>query len=343
MGSTMAAFLALLLLLLVLERGTAQLCTNTCTGANDEAFASDGDCDDGGPGAEFIVAGTSCPYGSDCADCGYRSLLTAPEPPPLPRPPPPSPPSGMPTCAEAFPFSAYDREACQENIDMLPIDIGVGGGIMLLLVLPNLCFYFGLVCKRWKKRPQNGRCPFTNEPSAHNKCRVCGTRVSNRAFVSSCTTSSSSTSGGVTTTTISTTYGWDHCVGCHFTKCFLALEIVLIGYFGLWVYTIIERSLAVSGATYRDERIRSLNVTIYALGVILALFGGAYIWCSRKLLLQFTCLTPLSFCCSRGCSSQPQARTQAVAAKAVPIAAVVAEPSPRPGGVEMASKAVESV
>jgi hypothetical protein len=38
------------------------LCTNTCE------FANDGECDDGGPGADF----DDCAYGSDCRDCGPR-------------------------------------------------------------------------------------------------------------------------------------------------------------------------------------------------------------------------------------------------------------------------------
>jgi len=37
-------------------------CGETCN------YASDGDCDDGGPGAEF----SACQRGSDCTDCGYR-------------------------------------------------------------------------------------------------------------------------------------------------------------------------------------------------------------------------------------------------------------------------------
>ena len=41
----------------------AQLCTNTCH------CASDGDCDDGGPGGEFSF----CALGTDCADCGPRT------------------------------------------------------------------------------------------------------------------------------------------------------------------------------------------------------------------------------------------------------------------------------
>ena len=38
------------------------LCTNTCR------FADDGECDDGGPGADYDL----CEYGSDCIDCGPR-------------------------------------------------------------------------------------------------------------------------------------------------------------------------------------------------------------------------------------------------------------------------------
>ena len=44
-------------------------CDDTCV------FASNGNCNDGGPGAEF----THCAYGTDCTDCGAR--YTAPPPP----------------------------------------------------------------------------------------------------------------------------------------------------------------------------------------------------------------------------------------------------------------------
>ena len=39
-------------------------CSNTCDNAND------GECNDGGPGAEF----TACNFGTDCNDCGQRSI-----------------------------------------------------------------------------------------------------------------------------------------------------------------------------------------------------------------------------------------------------------------------------
>jgi hypothetical protein len=51
-------------------------CLNTCP--YDPFVLSDGECDDGGPGAEYSV----CTYGTDCADCGPRT--TQPPSPPLP-------------------------------------------------------------------------------------------------------------------------------------------------------------------------------------------------------------------------------------------------------------------
>ena len=67
-------------------------CANTCQNARD------GNCDDGGPGAEF----SDCVYGTDCADCGFR-VLPPPPPPPVPTtsspplsPTPPPPPSPTP-------------------------------------------------------------------------------------------------------------------------------------------------------------------------------------------------------------------------------------------------------
>jgi len=57
-------------------------------------FASDGICDDGGPGAEY----PDCQYGTDCSDCGLRYVGLPPPSPPLspPPPPPPSPPPSQP-------------------------------------------------------------------------------------------------------------------------------------------------------------------------------------------------------------------------------------------------------
>ena len=74
----------------------APMCDNTCH------FASNGQCSDGGPGAEF----TACSLGTDCNDCGPRTLSSPPTPPPpsptepvslfdnpaLPSPTSPSPP-----------------------------------------------------------------------------------------------------------------------------------------------------------------------------------------------------------------------------------------------------------
>ena len=62
-----------------LEKGrrlqAAIVCIDSCR------YATDGDCDDGGPGAEYY----HCSLGFDCTDCGSR----APSPPLLPPSPPP--------------------------------------------------------------------------------------------------------------------------------------------------------------------------------------------------------------------------------------------------------------
>lgn len=47
-----------------------QTCENTCVGA--PAFASDGECDDGGEGRSYSF----CNQGTDCEDCGSRPLVT---------------------------------------------------------------------------------------------------------------------------------------------------------------------------------------------------------------------------------------------------------------------------
>ena len=46
-------------------------CSNTCN------YANDGECDDGGPGAEY----SECQLGTDCADC--TELITFPPSPPM--------------------------------------------------------------------------------------------------------------------------------------------------------------------------------------------------------------------------------------------------------------------
>ena len=47
--------------------GGSTICTNTCT-----LYASDGDCDDGGPNHDYSL----CDYGTDCDDCGVRDVCT---------------------------------------------------------------------------------------------------------------------------------------------------------------------------------------------------------------------------------------------------------------------------
>jgi len=50
------------------------LCTDTCTFSTTYPayYASNGLCDDGGPGSEYSRSATYCPFGSDCSDCGPR-------------------------------------------------------------------------------------------------------------------------------------------------------------------------------------------------------------------------------------------------------------------------------
>ena len=90
---------------------TPVMCSNTCPGYPD--WVSDGDCDDGGPGAEF----GDCLYGTDCTDCGPRVSV----PPFQPAAPPPSPPhhpgwvclntcdyAGGGSCSDGGPGSEFD-------------------------------------------------------------------------------------------------------------------------------------------------------------------------------------------------------------------------------------------
>ena len=92
---------------------TASLCTESCY------YSQDGDCDDGGSGAEF----TACTLGTDCTDCGTRVALEFPAPPPSLPPPwyfqefleadssPPTPP--LPTTLSCYSW-------CDEHLVELP-------------------------------------------------------------------------------------------------------------------------------------------------------------------------------------------------------------------------------
>jgi hypothetical protein len=48
-----------------LQIQTSEFCENTCI------FANDGECDDGGSNA----ASDFCEYGTDCEDCGLRTIV----------------------------------------------------------------------------------------------------------------------------------------------------------------------------------------------------------------------------------------------------------------------------
>ena len=67
--SRVASFQMLWLMLWYLPGCKCACCSNNCA-AYDVSFAYDGDCDDGGPGAEY----SACSSGFDCADCGNRCL-----------------------------------------------------------------------------------------------------------------------------------------------------------------------------------------------------------------------------------------------------------------------------
>jgi hypothetical protein len=286
---------------------SAQSCSSSCN------YANDGVCDDGGPGAEFDLSATSCLCGTDCGDCGvrYNCPATSTTASGLPPPPPsPSPPSragradlnGYTSCDEFM--SAYDREWCEENVAMLPIDAFVGGAFILFLALPHVCFYLGLCCKRWVRRGgSGGDCPFTGQSQPLNVCRVCKTRVGDRAFHRSCSITTESTSGNITTITTTTTHNWDHCIGCHLIKSQGFTVAILILMTGLWGVTLVERALAAWGLTWRDERVSSYGLIPYWLTAVLGLISWAVVWCHRKTLLKFTCLTPCGCCFAASSSS----------------------------------------
>ena len=88
-------------------------CSNTCHPANTnlDIQASDGLCDDGGPGAEWA----DCPYGTDCADCGMRC---GPMPPPEPPTPPP-PPLTTPCYCATMVVSSTDTNLLRVQADLM--------------------------------------------------------------------------------------------------------------------------------------------------------------------------------------------------------------------------------
>ena len=91
------------------QRTDATPCTESCN------YASDGDCDDGGPGSEY----SSCQLGTDCTDCGLSdwagSSPMAALPPMAPSVPltpslPPSPPAPPPLSPAPRTSSALSHE-----------------------------------------------------------------------------------------------------------------------------------------------------------------------------------------------------------------------------------------
>lgn len=87
-------------------------CTEECL------YASDGDCDDGGPGGEF----SSCFSGTDCTDCGIRDPLAR-----SPQSPSPPPPVSQPSClcgTNPTQYSAYNsNRACFGANDITNLEV----------------------------------------------------------------------------------------------------------------------------------------------------------------------------------------------------------------------------
>ena len=89
------------------------------------ADANDGDCDDGGDGAEFA----SCGFATDCNDCGVRTTLDFPPllPPSMPpRPSVPRPPASPPFPPVVPPIPAMPGGAYQEEV---AVDLTLGESI----------------------------------------------------------------------------------------------------------------------------------------------------------------------------------------------------------------------
>lgn len=116
-----------------------ELCTNTCR------FEGDGDCDDGGPGADYGL----CALGTDCRDCGPR----APEPDPEPEP-------------EPGPDPGPDPDPFPEPEPWQPPELGPGESCT------NTCRYAGDgQCDDGGPASQFGLCEFGTD------CEDCGVRV----------------------------------------------------------------------------------------------------------------------------------------------------------------------
>ena len=134
-----------LLILLHLRGTVGQNCFNTCL------FASDGECEDGGPGDEsaFIIW---CDLGTDCQDCGPRPPGPPPPPSPPPRPPRPPPPPRPPSRPPYPPDGLAEfGKAVVGTIIGVSVGVGVCGGLWLLL-----CMY---CCLRWCHKKAHGTPP----------------------------------------------------------------------------------------------------------------------------------------------------------------------------------------
>ena len=107
--------LAFVLSILAVQGQQSSVCTNACR------YASDSECDDGGPGSEYDM----CVCGTDCGDCGTRPSCIASPPPPSPSPPPPcyaygtnrcnASPSTSPPCSPSWSKRCREQRAAERR------------------------------------------------------------------------------------------------------------------------------------------------------------------------------------------------------------------------------------
>lgn len=94
-------------------------CSDTC------AYARDGECDDGAPGARTSL----CALGSDCSDCGPRGAVTPT-------------PDAMPACIASGSPCRYSADCC----DSLRCLVPVGGSIITDSPVCRTCLGSGGDC-----------------------------------------------------------------------------------------------------------------------------------------------------------------------------------------------------
>ena len=139
--------------------------SSTCATCDDSCdHASDGDCDDGGPGSRYEW----CSPGADCSDCGQRTVdevsdtpgsgtglsVWSSSPPPSPRPPPGSSYSGLFGSSDfAFGFIDERVDACADVVKFLESEkshlsgscVDVKAFIVLFVILGAVLVVVGIL------------------------------------------------------------------------------------------------------------------------------------------------------------------------------------------------------